>query len=196
VRRIPFDHVIPLERQDRTLKQKLAGPEVRAAVLAWAVRGCLEWQAHGLGTAKAIETSTAAYRSDMDRVAGFFAECCVFEAGAKEQTSVLRHAYEEWCREQGIRSPLGGKEFAKRLQEHRCEGGKSDGKRVWKSVRLLATWEEPRDTGTAQGHVPQNFSHGKITQTLSGGPVPLPSLSGQPSLFDDPDIEREAIRDA
>ncbi|HEY5373886.1 MAG TPA: phage/plasmid primase, P4 family [Polyangiaceae bacterium] len=144
VRRIPFDHVIPAAQQDRTLKARLQEPELRAAVLAWAVQGCLDWQRNGLGSSTAIDKSTAAYRQDMDRVAGFFAEYCVFEPDARVQSSALRHAYEDFCKEQGIRFPLGGNEFAKRLQERKCETAKSDGKRVWKGVRLLEAWEEPQ----------------------------------------------------
>jgi putative DNA primase/helicase len=193
VRRIPFDHVVPTAKQDRTLKLRLQRPDVGAAILAWAVRGCIDWQQQGLGTSAAIERSTTEYRNDMDRVAGFFAESCLFEASAKVQTTVLRRAYEDWCKEQGIRAPLAGKEFAKRLEERNCRSGKSDGNRVWKGVRLSQIGDESRDAGTAEGRDLENPSRGKTTQTLSEGSVPVPSLPGLPHLVDDAE-ERAAIK--
>jgi putative DNA primase/helicase len=186
VRRVPFVHPLPKERQDPTMRSKLREPAARAAILGWAVRGCLMWQERGIGSCSAVDASTAEYRADMDRVAGFFAERCVFEPEAKVATSVLRHAYEDWCKEQGVRAPLSGKEFAARLKERECEDGKSDGKRVWKGLRLLESWEEPnRDGGTPQGQVSQKVSTRKGQATLSG--------IADPSRPCVPDEERDAI---
>ena len=193
VRRIPFDHIIPAAQQDRTLKLRLREPEVRAAVLAWAVQGCLNWQREGLGSSAAIDKSTAAYRRDMDRIAGFFEECCVFEKEAKISRDSLRHAYEEWCKSEGVRFPLPAKEIATRLRETGCSDGKSDGKRMWKGVRLLDTWEQPRDRGTGQGPDSQELSHGKVTHTLLGNEAPEVTLCPSPGLFDDLE-ERSAIQ--
>ena len=141
VRRIPFDHVIPTAQQDRTLKMRLQEPEVRAAVLAWAVQGCLDWQREGLGSAEAIDKSTAAYRRDMDRIAGFLDEYCQFGADEKVSRDEFRRSYEDWCKSEGIRTPLAARDVAARLRERQCTDGKSDGKRVWKGVRLLGAWE-------------------------------------------------------
>src|SRR5690606_19101373 len=41
MRRIPLTAIIPPERQDPTIKAKLAEPEHAAAILAWCVTGCL-----------------------------------------------------------------------------------------------------------------------------------------------------------
>ncbi|MEO7032728.1 MAG: phage/plasmid primase, P4 family [Polyangiaceae bacterium] len=169
VRRIPFEHIIPAEKQDRTLKQKLTAPEVRAAVLAWAVRGCLDWQANGLGTAKAIELSTEAYRQDMDRVAGFFEDCCEFGSYARVQRTALRRAYEDWCKENGVRTPLIGKEFAARLREKGVKDNKSNGKRLWAGVRLVDPDEgDDRDTGAPRGTNLPELSHRADNNTSRG----------------------------
>jgi putative DNA primase/helicase len=65
VRRVPFQNPLPKDRQDPLMREKLQAPDVQAAVLAWAVRGCAEWQARGLGTCAAVERSSAAYREEM-----------------------------------------------------------------------------------------------------------------------------------
>jgi putative DNA primase/helicase len=196
VRRIPFDYRIPPEKKDRTLKRRLCETDVLAAVIAWAVQGCLDWQRDGLGTAAAISRSNADYRKDMDPVVGFFEDHCVFEAGATVDASALRRAYEDWCKEQGIRFTLSGKDFAQRLQAkpRNCTDGKSNGRRLWKGIRLLERWEDPRTPGTpgTPGHDFSQTPHVEIHREKFGKNGALPSL---PTLLDE-DIEREALRDA
>jgi putative DNA primase/helicase len=173
VRRIPFVHPLPKARQDPTMRARLREPVARAAILAWAVRGCLDWQANGIGTCAAVERSTAEYRDDMDRLAGFFEERCVFEPEARVQRSALRHAYEAWCKENGIRSPLAGKEFAARLREKGVSEGKTAGTRMWSGVRTLGDWEDaPGTDGDTRGHHSQEVPTRKINGTLSGSGVP------------------------
>ncbi len=151
VRRVPFLNALPKKRQDRKMPAKLRAAEVQSAILAWAVGGCLEWQSEGLGTCPAIEQSTAEYRAEMDRAAGFFGERCVFGAVERVVARTLRAEYEAWCSEQGVPHPLAGKEFGKRLGERGCRAIKSNGVRCWDGVRLLANDEEPQ--GSRVGRV-------------------------------------------
>jgi putative DNA primase/helicase len=44
MRRVPLVAQIPREQQDREMKARLQSPEHAAAILAWAVQGCLDWQ--------------------------------------------------------------------------------------------------------------------------------------------------------
>ena len=47
--RLPFEHVVPVERRDPTLKERLCSmPDCQRAVLAWAVEGALRWREEGL----------------------------------------------------------------------------------------------------------------------------------------------------
>ncbi len=50
----------------------------------------------------------------MDRIASFFDDCCVFEPQVVMARDALRLAYEDWCKEQGLRFPLPAKEVADR----------------------------------------------------------------------------------
>ncbi|HVW29963.1 MAG TPA: phage/plasmid primase, P4 family [Polyangiaceae bacterium] len=153
VQRIPF--VQPIPKKDPKVKATLSDPAAAGpAILAWAVRGCLEWQRAGLGTATAVEKSTAAYHAEMDRVARFFDECCVFENDddIRVKRDELRKAYEAWCEENGVR-PVSPKEFAERLREdEKAEDGKSNGVRIWKKVRLLGPNEDPKPRPVQEGH--------------------------------------------
>jgi putative DNA primase/helicase len=111
-RRIPFEAKIT--RVDKAMGAKLRAPEVQRAILAWAVEGCLDWQAEGLGTCAAVERSTAEYRQESDIYAGFFESCKSVE-GARCKTSTARKLFELWCKDNGIRAPLNNKEFRARL---------------------------------------------------------------------------------
>jgi putative DNA primase/helicase len=151
VRRVPFDHPLPKDQQDPTMRERLRAPDVQTAILAWAVNGCLQWQRSGIGTCAAVERSSAAYRGEMDRIVGFFDESCRFEDDARVERKLFREAYEAWCKENGIKAPLSPRDIALRLRERGVSDGKSDGRRVWKGVRLLADWEVPAgepETGT------------------------------------------------
>ncbi|MGC4094914.1 MAG: phage/plasmid primase, P4 family [Polyangiaceae bacterium] len=120
MRRIPFTAVIPTERQDRLLKERLAEPEHASAILAWAVAGCLQYQQRGLSDPAVVRDSTAAYRAEQDRFAEFVSDCLVFEPGASISRKQLRVSYEDWGKEVGARSLLGAKEIAQRLRARGC----------------------------------------------------------------------------
>lgn len=143
VRRIPFTVVIPEDQRDRRLPERLAAPDVQSAILAWAVRGCVELQARGVGTCAAVKASSAEYRKSQDRVAGFLGERCLFGAEEQVTSKALRDAYLTWCDENRVRPPLTDKEMAKRLAEHGCTSRKVGGARGWHGVRLLGPDEQP-----------------------------------------------------
>jgi putative DNA primase/helicase len=150
VQRIPFTNPLPKEQQVKDMRERLCAPDVQRAVLAWAVEGCLAWQRVGLAKSSAVEASTAGYREEMDRVAGFFAERCKFGPAASVKLSEFREAYTKWCEENGVKAPLTVKEMAQRLHDRGCKQGKdtTGNVRVWKGVRVLAAWEDPEP-----GHV-------------------------------------------
>lgn len=72
LRRIPCLGVIPKSRQDVNFKERLQAPEVLRAALAWAVRGCIEWQKHGLGSCEAVDASVEEYRIEVSGLEEFW----------------------------------------------------------------------------------------------------------------------------
>lgn len=176
VRRVPFVHPVPVERQDRTMPAQLATPGVRAAILAWAVEGCLAWQRDGLGSCAAVETSTADYRSEMDRLAGFVDAECIFEPSGEVDIKDFRDAYHAWCDDQSIK-PLGGKDLVARLLDRGAEPKKSGARRFYRGVR----WATDRD---AFGHLdtldklpPNDFSSDFLVGVSGESPVQPVQLS-------------------
>jgi putative DNA primase/helicase len=119
--RIPFNHVIPKDARDPTVKLRLRDPEVAGpAILAWAVQGCLKWQGAGLVVPSAVESSTQEYRRSQDPLWEFFQEECKFAPQAYVPVHEMRSAYEQWAKDAGIRYPVGPREFNKRLRARGC----------------------------------------------------------------------------
>jgi putative DNA primase/helicase len=73
LRLIPFN-VSFIGREDKELGSKLE--RELPGILAWAVRGCLAWQAEGLGLPRAVEQSTNEYRADEDLLGLFLDQRC------------------------------------------------------------------------------------------------------------------------
>jgi putative DNA primase/helicase len=194
VRRVPFVNPLPKDKQDPRMREKLRTPEARAAVLAWAVRGCLEWQERGIGTCAAVDRSSAEYRSEMDRAAGFFADRCAFETYARVSAGALRDAYEDWCRDQGVRLPLTSNDLAARLRARNCEQVKSHGARGWKGVRLLRDDEEPEVRGAA-GSAGDSISGKSSMSTKVEKSLEAVTPDDPRAPRDHDDIERGAIQD-
>jgi putative DNA primase/helicase len=115
VRPIPFPQQFKGKRADKHLPSKLK--EEAPGILAWAVRGCLAWQQHGLGELpEAVQEATDAYREESDPISEFIKERCRVDPDAQTTAAALWKAYTEWCNENGC-SQLDRKGFATRLKE-------------------------------------------------------------------------------
>jgi putative DNA primase/helicase len=136
MRRIPLTAQIPTEKQDPTIKAKLRSPEHAAAVLAWAVAGCLAYQRDGLGTCKAVEASTAEYRAENDHFSEFLSDCCVFESRVSATRKALRDKYEAWAKETGVRKLLSARDIGTRLRARGAEEKIVRGNREWVGMRF------------------------------------------------------------
>jgi putative DNA primase/helicase len=105
--------------KDKALPEKLRAEY--EGILAWLVRGCLDWQEGGLQTAKAVKAATGKLQQDMDVLGGFLAECCAFEKNAEVSAKMLYSAYCQWA-EGNREKPLSQRWFGLRLSERgTCE---------------------------------------------------------------------------
>jgi phage/plasmid-associated DNA primase len=122
IRRVNCDHTVPSSRVDKSLKPELRDPARGGpAVLAWAVRGCLDWQTDGLGIPPVIEQATQDYREEMDPLADFIEDCCVLYPSAWVVSADLWDAYESWGRDNGERRLLSRKALGQQLRDRGCE---------------------------------------------------------------------------
>ncbi|MCK4873629.1 MAG: hypothetical protein KAS72_12980 [Phycisphaerales bacterium] len=131
---IPFNVKIPDEEKDPHLTEKLR--RERDGILAWAVRGCLEWQCDGLGLPGAVASATEAYRSESDRLGAFLDECCIVEMRARIGKSDLYAAYEAWCRDSGEYA-MSKRKLGQRLIERGVGEERTKHQRGWVGLGLL-----------------------------------------------------------
>ena len=156
---IPFTVQIADGQKDPHLLEKLR--KEMPGILAWAVRGCLDWRRQGLAESPAVREATAAYQVGED----FLGECCVLRPILKVTAAALYTAYVKWAEENSER-PLPKKNFGTRLQEgRRIFQASSIGPkkaRGWEGVGLLdtessAALEAPDDKTDKSGpQIPMN----------------------------------------
>jgi len=142
MRRIPFDHVIPEAQQDKSIKETLTlDPDARAAVLAWAVAGCIIWQTEGIGHTEAVAKSNEAYRAEMDPIGGFF-QLLKFSAELQMTASAFRKSYKSWCDDNGVKFMLERSEIEKRLHPLKARYVTIRGKQFVKGCDMIGEFEE------------------------------------------------------
>ena len=132
-------HLIPFKQQftgkscDSKLRNKLE--RELSGILAWAVRGCLEWQRSGLGVASVVKAATLDYRRESDQIARFLKERCSRRADDQTLGHELYEAYSQWCADRGEK-PEANNTFAKTLAEHGIGKKRTQKGTVYKGVGL------------------------------------------------------------
>jgi putative DNA primase/helicase len=124
MRLVPWVVTIPPDERDKDLVAKLKAES--AGILAWAVRGCLQWQRVGLSDPPAVLKATGDFRSASDALTDFFD---MLEFGDpnnvhqfKISKAALRKAYTTWCDTEG-HYPLGARRLTERLRQRAIELG-------------------------------------------------------------------------
>lgn len=97
IKLIPFNVTIPPEERDKDLPNKLR--KESSGILNWAVMGCMDWQKNGLGEPEEVIKATGEYRSEMDVLTRFIADCCNTSTQRCAKSSELYKKYAEWARE-------------------------------------------------------------------------------------------------
>jgi putative DNA primase/helicase len=80
---------------DKLLPDKLK--EEASGILAWLVRGALQWQVDGLRVPKRVHQATNAYRLEEDTVSLFLSECSQENPKSAVQASLLFEQYKNWA---------------------------------------------------------------------------------------------------
>jgi putative DNA primase/helicase len=144
--RVPFNAVIEREKRSPMVKAILRDSDKGGpAFLAWAVKGCLDWQANGLGIPPVVEKATEEYRETQDTLRDFWADCAVFSSEAWTPVADLRKVYDAWADDMGIskRERLSGNAFANRLKAKGCQAERKHDGRGWQGIGLLLTAPRP-----------------------------------------------------
>lgn len=92
VKLVPFTQTFPVN--------PLLADELKAeapGILAWSVRGCLDWQRDGLRHPDVVAAATRSYQDESDPLAEFLDEHCVLGDGYSVSAHVLFAAYKSWA---------------------------------------------------------------------------------------------------
>ena len=115
VRLIPFKQQFEGANKDPELRRKLQ--DELPGILNWALRGCLEWQKHGLGKAQQVEEATREYRRESDQVGRFLERQCVRGRACTAAAQRIYRVYRDWCVDQDEK-PDANNLFARKLEQH------------------------------------------------------------------------------
>lgn len=185
IRLVPFTVTIPEPERDPRLTQKLA--EELPGILAWAVRGCLEWREHGLGVPEEVRAATASYRDEMDLFGGFLEDGCVTEDGAWITAKDLYAAYQRWCEANGEK-PRSQKALSMGLRERGFENFRTKKARCWRGIRLRredeplpATGDGCRMGDASSGYSARTDEQGHGAQAPCESPRPRVKYPGDTS---------------
>jgi len=140
---VPFTQTFGEDRRDPELPERLA--EEQSGVLAWMVRGCLDWQAGGLRPPEDIVRATADYAASEDVIGRFVSECCVMLPTAAVRAKELHNRFRSWADDNG-EPPLSMKRIGAWLTQHGVERQRSGGI-LWRGVGLLSESEAAHAVG-------------------------------------------------
>lgn len=135
---------------DAGLTQRLLAPESPAlpAVLAWVVRGAVEFYANGKEVGAMpppVSSATASWQEQSDVLLAFASECLVKDAGAVIPGSDLYAAFEAWLSEQGA-ALWSQRTFRGRVASHGYFRDVKEGTHRWKKLTLSTWGAEARPT--------------------------------------------------
>ncbi len=142
--KIPFDRVIPEGERDPAVRITLRDdPKARAAILAWGVAGCLEWQKKGLAPPARVKAATETYRAEQDSLAPWIETHCVVGAEFRMDRDLAYNDYIKWADYIGLRRTdrLELKTFSRRLTVRFGKGtvkATTGGKRIIQGIALRA----------------------------------------------------------
>lgn len=121
--------------KDKYLSKKLN--QEASGILAWLVRGCLEWQRiGGLNAPKTVTEATEDYRREEDILGRFLTECTIVKKGAETRAKDLYLAYDAWCEESNI-TPRSNTTFGKKIKRFHLTDDRDNQGVYYKDIGLL-----------------------------------------------------------
>jgi P4 family phage/plasmid primase-like protien len=133
VKLLPFGVTIPKAEQDPDLPAKLR--QELPGILAWAVRGCLKWQAEGLKEPNCVTDATQEYRKEMDTLGLFLEERIMAKVGHNLPKTAMYQQYVRWATENQLEHPLNKIVFGRQLIERDYKDD-THGKLAWRDVAV------------------------------------------------------------
>jgi putative DNA primase/helicase len=139
---IPFntrfvdDPTEPNEKKiDRYLDDKLAAEA--EGILAWMVKGCLEWRRDGLQPPDVVTQATSEYQADEDVIQHFIDGACIVHKDESCKAALLYEHYNKWMTDNGSK-PMNNTKFGRKMGERFHKEPERTGT-VYKGIGIVNT---------------------------------------------------------
>jgi len=122
--------VIPPEERDQHLADRIIRDEA-AGVLAWAIRGAVDYQENRLAIPEECRVALEQYREDVDLLGDFIKECLITDLDESITTPVSRiyDAYQAWAFRSGLKNPMMINDLSANLADRNFKRPGKDGRK-------------------------------------------------------------------
>lgn len=182
VQLVLFAYSVPKGEEDLTLGQRIIEQEA-SGVLAWIVRGAVEWCTRRLDAPPSVLAQTAEYRESEDSVGAFVDECCRRHPVARTPSGELHTTYKKWCDANGHRA-LSGNDFSEDLQSRGFGRQRTRVGRFIVGLELRREGDLEGDAGDAVTANPTNQTQrARRPRFVGNGVTPSPPSPGDQFQF-------------
>lgn len=131
---MPFVHRPPAP--DHMLEDRLKAEAPR--ILAWALKGCMDWHKHGLGRPESVTRATEEYFEAQDIMGQWISEACVVGEGQWDLPATLYRSFAAYARAAG-EDPGSAKSFGSTLDKRGFRRDRTNGVRRHKGIAVAST---------------------------------------------------------
>jgi putative DNA primase/helicase len=130
IRVVKWGVTIPEHERDKNLAGRIIATEL-PGVLAWAIRGAMEWREYGLAEPFGVQAETETFIAREDVFARWMDERAIrVDGGAFTATDVLYTSYKSWC-EFGSLRPMSRIAFGRELGTRGFTAKRTESARGW-----------------------------------------------------------------
>lgn len=138
LRLVPFLNTVPEHLRDTGLEEYLVDNE-GPSILAWLIRGAVDYATHGLTTPAAVQVATEEYQGEQDTVGRFIDDWCTVgipgTPNMQTPSGALLGAYKTWC-EREDEEPVSARKLAGQLKKRGVLVGRTNSFRFYDGVKL------------------------------------------------------------
>jgi putative DNA primase/helicase len=160
LRVVPFTVTIPVAERIPDFGKLLTELHGQA-ILAWLVRGAVDYYRHGLTEAEQVVQATFNYRQQEDVFAQFLTECTVGIRG-RTKVKTLQAAWKAWAQDAGV--PIGrNQDFIEQIEAHEVEIDTYQGAKFALQIGIVAGSEPAvRTREDSAGNSPHIHTHEEV----------------------------------
>ena len=143
---IPFDVTIPENEREKRILDKLKAE--LPGILAWGVRGAVEYYREGLKVPDEVKRATERYQSEQDTLSDFIADTCEVDPNSSAPVSEVYMMFDMWCRANG-EAVMHRKLFSQMMRARGFKQAQAQRGRVWRGLSRRAFSGAPKAEGGA-----------------------------------------------